>query len=98
MSTQGVYYLYGVHEPREIIKEWLEANEWSAQHTSNLALHARFCSHGSEFCDASYEILGPFEPAADDLHNPPAITQCPLCGASLDGQALARHLPECNYE
>jgi len=88
--TEPVYYREQVNDPSEIVQTWLDNNDVSL--ISTWSLHHRIARCGSEFKQASREILGPFSVGGDNGGDGSIdMDDCPLCGDGLSGD-LAGHL------
>ena len=88
----AVYYINGKHDPKTVLKKWLQVNQKTVEVISEWALHQRISSYGQEWKDASRELLGPFKHMANDSGGNTNIEKCPLCGAT-DFDQLPDHLP-----
>lgn len=94
--SHTVYYIKDSHDPKTVVKRWLEANQDIVEHLPARALHARICNQGDQFKDPSRQLLGdrkgfPTNPSGTQNHDTKA---CPLC--ETDGlRHLPNHLPDC---
>lgn len=96
-TTQTVYYIPSEHDPKAVIEEWLTINGTARENLPDIALHQRISAYGSEWKEASRELL-------DDLSHPSQRkgeskdyngTRCPNCGKPF--RKLPSHLP-CDEE
>jgi len=96
MIRYSVYYIDGKHDPETVIKTWLDVNEGALEPVSDWAIHQSISDAGSDFKEASYELLGPFEAMSDRGGNTGYRGgTCDLCGDEYDGY-YPDHLPECS--
>lgn len=94
LPTQAsVYYIDGEHDSIDILRVWLDANTHIRDENSDHILHRAFCSIGSDWKDASNELLDPdysYISGGDGTHETGG--ECPLCGDEYT-RYLSDHLP-----
>lgn len=91
--TVPVYYLHKKHQPKTVIKKWLDVNEEALEGISNRQLHYRICEFGQDWKEASRDVLDNLAPHDGSVDvNPDPGGTCPMCNAEYDGY-LPNHLP-----
>lgn len=87
-NKTAVYYIEGKHQPRSVVKRWVEANPTTVERVSGWALHHRA---PEEFRDALRDIVG----IDRDFHGGDRTTEreCPFCGDGI--KRYPDHLPDC---
>jgi hypothetical protein len=94
-SSKPVCYIVDKHSPKEVIKSWLSANENLRENLSDWSLHMRISDYGSEWKEASNEILEPGKSRKNNQNGGrPNKSTCPFCGREFTTD-LPIHLTEC---